>query len=109
MIPITPVIFACAPAILLMGSTFDVAAAANVLGVIAWAKFLDGFGLGRRLPLERIYWLVAAVFILMPVDAFYDWVLGADTDLRYASYVVAAAIMAFVVLYQRAGRRFAPA
>ena len=77
--------------------------------MIAWAKFLDGYGVGRPLPFERLYWLVAAIFILMPVDAFYDWVLGADTDLRYASYAAAAVIMTMVFVYQRTGRRTAPA
>jgi TRAP-type uncharacterized transport system fused permease subunit len=111
MILITPFIFAYAPAILLKGTPLDITitTAANVLGVIAWAKFLDGFGIGRPVPFERLWWLFAATLILMPVDAFYDWVFGMDTDLRYATYVVAAVIMLAVYLYQRTGKRTVPA
>jgi TRAP transporter 4TM/12TM fusion protein len=111
MILITPYIFTYAPAVLLKGSDWDIAitAAANVLGVVAWAKFLDGFGVGRPLPFERLFWLVAAVFILLPVDHFYDWVLGRSDDLRYESYAIGALIMLGVFLYQHVGRRPVPA
>ena len=76
-----------------------------MLGVIAWAKFLDGFGFGRRLPFERLYWLAAAALILMPVDHFFDWVLNTDQNLQYESYALGALIMLGVFLYQHIGRR----
>ena len=111
MILITPFLFAYAPAILLRGTTFDitVTTAACVLGVVAWAKFLDGFGLGRHLPFERIFWLAAAALILMPADHLVDWVLGIDQNLQYESYALGAVIMLGVFVYQRTGRRTATA
>jgi TRAP transporter 4TM/12TM fusion protein len=111
MILITPFIFAYAPAVLLKGTPLDITitTAANVLGVIAWAKFLDGFGIGRPLPLERLYWLAASALILLPADHFFDWVLGIDTDLRYESYALGTIVMLGVFLYQRTGRRAVPA
>ena len=107
MILITPFIFAYAPAVLLVGSTMDIGitAVACILGVVAWAKFLDGYGMGRRLPGERLFWLAAATFILMPVDHFFDWVLGIETNLRYETYILGIGIMLLVFLYQHTGRR----
>jgi TRAP transporter 4TM/12TM fusion protein len=111
MILITPFIFAYAPAVLLVGSDLDivVTTGACVLGVVAWAKFLDGFGAGRHVPFERMLWLAAATLILMPVDHFYDWVAGVNDNLQYESYALGAAIMVLVFVYQRTGRRTVPA
>lgn len=111
MILITPFIFAYAPAVLLVGTHLEVGvtAIACVLGVIAWAKFLDGYGVGRVLPYERLFWLFAAIVLLLPVDHFLGFVLGFGANLRFESYAVGAAIMLFVFFYQRTERRPVPA
>jgi TRAP transporter 4TM/12TM fusion protein len=111
MILITPYIFAYAPAVLLKGTTLEIAitAGACIVGVVAWAKFLDGYGIGRPVPFERVWWLLAAALILLPLDHLYDWVLGVEHNLQYESYAIGSAIVALVFIYQRTGRRAATA
>ena len=110
MILIMPFLFVYTP--LLLNSTvldISITVAACSLGVIAWAKFLEGFGIGRRLPFERLIWLAATACLLMPVGPFVTFISGTEADLRYHGYAFGAVLMAGVFLYQLAGRRAATA
>ena len=75
MILIMPFLFVYTP-LLLEGSTFDIVLTiiACLLGVVAWAKFFEGFGIGRDLPFERVFWLVSAACLLLPVGNFFAFV-----------------------------------
>ncbi|NKB49503.1 MAG: TRAP transporter fused permease subunit [Alphaproteobacteria bacterium] len=110
MILIMPFLFVYTP-LLLIGSTFDIGitVVACLLGVVAWAKFFEGFGNGRHIPFERLLWLVAAACLLLPVGNFVTFVFGSAGDLRYQAYIVGAVILGGVYAYQYAGRRSAPA
>jgi TRAP-type uncharacterized transport system fused permease subunit len=106
MILIMPFLFVYTP-LLLDSTVFDISVTvfACLLGVVAWAKFFEGYGMGRRIPFERILWVVSAACLLLPVGTFVAFVSGATIDLRYQSYVVGALILVGIYLYQYAGRR----
>ena len=110
MILIMPFLFVYTP-LLLNSTAFDitVTVVACVLGVVAWAKFLEGFGIGRRVPFERVIWLAATICLLMPAGDFVAFLGGIQTDLRYHSYAIGAVLVAGVFMYQLAGRRAAVA
>ncbi len=110
MILITPFLFAYTP-ILLNSTSFDISVtvAAAVLGVVAWAKFFEGFGIGRALPFERALWFISAACLLMPVGVFISFLTGIEADLRYHAYIIGAGILFGVYTYQFVGRRSAAA
>ncbi len=110
MLLIMPFLFVYTP-LLLDGTTFDISVTvvACLFGVVAWAKFFEGFGAGRELPFERLFWLVSAACLLLPVGNFVIFVSGGEADLRYHAYVVGALILVGVYLYQYTGRRSAAA
>ena len=110
MILIMPFLFVYTP--LLLNSTvadISITVIACLLGVVAWAKFFEGFGTGRHIPFERGLWFIAAVCLLLPVGNFVTFILGADGDLRYQAYVAGALILGGVYAYQYVGRSSAPA
>jgi TRAP-type uncharacterized transport system fused permease subunit len=106
MILIMPFLFVYTP-LLLDSTVFDISitVVACALGVVAWAKFFEGYGSGRHIPFERPLWLVSAVCLLLPAGNFVTFVFGGATDLRYHAYAIGALILVGVYLYQFAGRR----
>jgi TRAP transporter 4TM/12TM fusion protein len=110
MILIMPFLFVYTP-LLLEGSTFDIGltVVACLLGVVAWAKFFEGYGAGRELPFERVLWVISAACLLMPVGNFFAFIFGTATDLRYQAYIVGALILTGVYVFQYTGRRSAAA
>ena len=110
MLLIMPFLFVYTP-LLLDGTTFDISVTvvACLLGVVAWAKFFEGYGRGRELPFERLFWLVSAACLLLPVGNFVTFILGIDGELRYQAYAAGALILGGVYAYQYVGRSSAPA
>ena len=110
MILIMPFLFVYTP-LLLDSTTFDigVTVVACLLGVIAWAKFFEGFGSGRHIPFERLLWLAAAVCMLLPVGNLLTFIFGGEGDLRYHAYIAGALIIGAMYAYQYAGRDKVPA
>ena len=110
MILIMPFLFVYTP-LLLNSTAFDISitVVACLLGVVAWAKFFEGFGTGRHIPFERGLWLISATCLLLPVGTFITFILGLDGDLRYQVYLVGALILGGVYAYQYVGRSSAPA
>jgi len=98
MILITPFLFVYTP-ILLNGTATDITITviATFAGTYAWARFLDGYRIGRKIPFERGIWLLGAICLLMPAGHFAAFVLGLENDLRYEAYVLGAVIL--VVTY----------
>ena len=106
MILVMPFLFVYTP--LLLDSTpldVTVTVAACFLGVVAWAKFLEGFGIGRRVPWERPIWLASAACLLLPAGPLVSALAGTEADLRYHAYAMGAALAAGVFAYQLSGRR----
>jgi len=105
MILITPFLFVYTP--LLLDSTvldITISVAAITAGVFCWAKFLDGWGIGRPIPYERMVWLFCALCLLMPTGEFIAWIIGTETSLDYHMYTIGAVVMAAVLVYQRGGQ-----
>jgi TRAP transporter 4TM/12TM fusion protein len=98
LILITPYLFAYTP-ILLDGPTTDVVitVVASFAGVYAWARFLDGYGIGRKIPFERGIWLFAATCLLLPIGPVVHWLTGLPGNVRYEFYAVGAIVL--VVTY----------
>lgn len=101
LILITPYLFAYTP-ILLDGSTFDVTVTiiASFAGVYAWARFLDGFGIGRKIPFERLIWLFVATCLLLPIGPLVHWATGLPGNVRYEFYAVGAVVMVITYFLQ---------
>ncbi len=106
MILIMPFLFVYTP-LLLDGSALDVTvtAVSTLLGVVAWAKFLEGHGIGRPIPFERPLWLLAAFCLLMPAGTLVGFVTGIDADLRFHAYAVGAVLTTAMFAYLAAGRK----
>ncbi len=105
MILVMPFLFVYTP-LLLESDAADVAitVGACVLGVLAWARFLEGYGLGRRrIPFERGFWLAAAACLLLPVGPFAAMLTGSGDDLRYHAYAAGAGLIAVLHIWRSAG------
>ena len=105
MIFVMPIMFVYTP-LLLNGSTVDIVVTivGSVLGVIAWAMFLECFGLKTTTSLERGLAGVAAVLLLLPIDRMIDFFLGVQQKLFYETYAVGAAVLIGVFVSQVARR-----
>jgi len=101
MIFIMPIMFIYTP-ILLDGSTIDVTVTivGATCGVVAWAMFLENFGLRTATSTERVFSGVAAAILLLPVDRMIDFFLGIDEKLFYETYAIGAVILAGVFMSQ---------
>lgn len=106
MIFVMPFLFVYTP-LLLDSTDMDVAitVAACVLGVIAWARFLEGYRIGRFIPFERPIWLISTVCLLLPVGPLVSYLSGSAADFRYHAYAVGAFLLIAAFCYQLAGRR----
>jgi TRAP transporter 4TM/12TM fusion protein len=101
MIFLMPIMFIYTP-LLLNGSTVDIAVTVvgATLGVLAWAMFLECFGLRATTPVERTLAGLAAAILLLPVDRMIDYFLGIEETLFYETYAVGAALLAIVFARQ---------
>ena len=105
MIFIMPIMFVYTP-ILLTGTTLaiSVAVVGAVLGVIAWAMFLEGFGLRVTTPFERTLCGLAAAILLLPVDHLINYMLGINAELFYETYAIGGILIGIVLFLQTARR-----
>lgn len=110
MILIMPFMFVYSP-LLLDGTVPDIiiTVIASIFGVVAWAKFLEGTGIGRHVPFERWIWLFSAFSLLMPLGPLINFITGIEADLRYESYAVGAILVIAVYAYQMTGPKTADA
>jgi len=101
MILITPYLFAYTP-LLLDGTVTDIAitVVATFAGVYAWARFLEGYGIGRRIPFERAIWLITATCLLLPIGPLVHALTGLPGNVRYEFYAVGAVILVITYFIQ---------
>jgi TRAP transporter 4TM/12TM fusion protein len=101
MIFIMPIMFVYTP-ILLTGDALaiTVAVVGAVFGVIAWAIFLECYGLRATTPVERAMAGASAFIILMPVDHMINYFLGTDYKLYYETYAVGGILIGAVFVMQ---------
>ncbi|MBN06304.1 MAG: hypothetical protein CMM45_00525 [Rhodospirillaceae bacterium] len=105
MILITPFLFVYTP--LLLDSTLldiSISVAAITAGVFCWAKFLDGWGIGRPVPFERLIWLFCALCLLMPTGELIAWIVGSEEGFNYHMYALGALVMSAMFIYQMGGK-----
>ena len=105
MILITPFLFVYTP--LLLDSTLldiSISVAAITAGVFCWAKFLDGWGIGRPVPFERLIWLFCALCLLMPTGELIAWIVGSKEGFNYHMYAIGAVVMGAMFIYQMGGK-----
>jgi TRAP transporter 4TM/12TM fusion protein len=111
MIFIMPIMFVYTP-VLLTGSTFDIVVTVigSVFGVLAWAMYLECFGLKATTPVERALAGASAFVILLPVDRMINYFLNVKENLLIESYVLGALLItaAFVMQYARRDRVGSP-
>jgi TRAP transporter 4TM/12TM fusion protein len=105
MIFVMPIMFVYT-ALLLDGTVLEivVSVAGAVVGVIAWAVFLEGYALSTTTTTERTLVGLAAVILLLPVDRMIDFFLGIHEKLFYETYIVGAVLLVVAIVLQ-AGRR----
>jgi TRAP transporter 4TM/12TM fusion protein len=109
MIFVMPVMFVYTP-LLLDGSTFDIVVTVigSIFGVIAWAMFLECFGLRATTNVERAIAGLAAFILLMPVDRMINYFFGVEQKLFYETYAIGAALIVAAFVMQLT-RRVEPA
>ena len=102
MIFLMPILFVYTP-LLLNGSYFEIAATvvACVIGVVAWAAYLERYGLRSTQPVERLLLGLAAICLLLPVDRFVNFVFGVEQTLLYQTYVIGIVLAATVFIIQK--------
>jgi TRAP transporter 4TM/12TM fusion protein len=110
MIFVMPIMFVYTP-LLLTGNATEIAVTVvgAVFGVIAWAMFLEGYGLKTTTHTERILAALAAVIILLPVDHMINYFLRVDHKLFYETYTIGGILIAaaFAIQITRRTRQLA--
>jgi TRAP transporter 4TM/12TM fusion protein len=94
MILVMPFLFVYTP-LLLEGSLFDITMTvfACVVGVIAWAAFLESRGLMDTIPVERLMLGVAAACLLLPIDRLIRFLFDIEGALLLQTYAVGVALV----------------
>ncbi len=102
MIFVMPILFVYTP-LLLDGSYFEIAATvvACVIGVVAWAAYLESYWLRGTEPAERLLLGLAALCLLLPVDRFARFVFGVEQTLQYQTYVIGVVLTVAVFIIQK--------
>jgi hypothetical protein len=66
---------------------------ACVVGVIAWAAFLESRGLMDTIPVERLMLGVAAACLLLPIDRLIRFLFDIEGALLLQTYAVGVALV----------------
>jgi len=102
---VMPFLFVYTP-LLLTGETIDIAATvvACLIGIVAWAGFLEGFLFKYTTIAERILLGLAAVFLMLPIDHLFTFLTPYEGEYHYQMYAVGVALMVMIVFMQRLRR-----
>lgn len=103
---VMPFLFVYTP-LLLDGTTLDVTAtvAACLLGIVAWAGFLEGFLIKTANLFERIMLGGAATCLMLPIDHLFVYLTRFEGEYHYQAYVVGVILLSTVLMLQLARRR----
>jgi TRAP-type uncharacterized transport system fused permease subunit len=98
---VMPFLFIYTP-LLLTGETIDIAATvvACLIGIVAWAGFLEGFLFKYATIAERILLGLAAVFLMLPIDHLYTFLTPYEGEYHYQAYAVGLVLMGTIVILQ---------
>lgn len=102
---VMPFLFVYTP-LLLDGTLFDIGATvvACVIGIVAWAGFLEGFLFKYTNLAERVLLGLAAVFLMLPVDHLFTFLTSYEGEYHYQAYAVGLVLMGLMVAMQRMRR-----
>jgi TRAP transporter 4TM/12TM fusion protein len=102
---VMPFLFVYTP-LLLDGSPSDITATvvACVLGIIAWAGFLEGFLFKYTNLAERILLGGAAVFLMLPIDHLFVFLTPYSGEYHYQAYAVGVVLLGVTIALQRMRR-----
>ena len=105
MIFVMPFLFVYTP-LLLDGTTIEIAitAVACVIGVIAWAGFLEGYLLKSTVPTEQVFLVVSAACLLLPVAELISFVFGLENEYDYQIYIAGAVLLVAALAFQKIRR-----
>ena len=99
---IMPFLFVYTP-LLLDGSLVDICATigACVVGVVAWAGFLEGYLLGYTRFYERALLGLAAACLMLPIDHLFTFFTPYEGEYHYEAYAIGLILLAVIVMLQR--------
>jgi len=102
---VMPFLFVYTP-LLLDGSLPDitVTVVACVLGIIAWAGFLEGFLFKYTNLAERALLGGAAVFLMLPVDHLFVFLTPYNGEYHYQAYAIGLVLLGITIALQRTRR-----
>ena len=105
MIFVMPFLFVYTP-LLLDGTTIEIAitAVACVIGVIAWAGFLEGYLLKSTVPTEQVLLVVSAACLLLPVAELISFVFGLENEYDYQIYIAGTVLLMAALAIQKIRR-----
>jgi len=100
---IMPFLFVYTP-VLLDGTLPDITitVAACLLGIAAWAGWLEGFLIRPTSPFERGLLFVSSACLLLPVDHLITYLTPLTGEFHYPVYLFGTALLALTFVLQRA-------
>ena len=100
---VMPFLFVYTP-LLLTGSPLDIAATvvACLLGIAAWAGFLEGYLFKYTTIAERILLGFAAIFLMLPIDHVFTYFTPYEGEYHFEAYAIGFVLMGLIVFLQRA-------
>ncbi len=106
---VMPFLFVYTP-LLLDGTLFDITATviACLIGIVAWAGFLEGFLIKKTNFVERIMLVGAAACLMMPIDHLFVYLTHFEGEYHYQAYVIGVILISTVLMLQLARRKPSP-
>jgi TRAP transporter 4TM/12TM fusion protein len=102
---VMPFLFVYTP-LLLDGSFVDITATvvACVIGIVAWAGFLEGFLFKYTTIAERVLLGLAAAFLMLPIDHVFTFLTPYEGEYHYQAYAIGVVLMGVTIALQRMRR-----
>jgi len=103
---VMPFLFVYTP-LLLDGTLFDITATviACLIGIVAWAGFLEGFLIKNTNLVERIMLVGAAACLMMPIDHLFTYLTRFEGEYHYQAYIIGVVLISTVLMLQLARRK----
>jgi len=105
---VMPFLFVYTP-LLLDGTPLDITGTviACLIGIVAWAGFLEGFLFRITTLSERTLLAGAAIFLMLPIDHLFTYLTPFEGEYHFQAYAIGVLLMGTVLALQLARRRSA--
>jgi len=105
---VMPFLFVYTP-LLLDGTPLDITGTviACLIGIVAWAGFLEGFLFRITTLSERTLLAGAAIFLMLPIDHLFTYLTPFEGEYHFQAYAIGVFLMGTVLALQLARRRSA--